>query len=414
MATNTELKIKVYNNDAPVTLAQAVYIGDGTDKTLKDVLDNKQYDFKLKSNKKGDAFSGMCLTFAPQFGVHNITDTNTLEISMDIKMLSGDTKLSYGIHATTLTGIRYTTNMSVSGGQERVLCKNGELTHLSYSGNPTTLKQTYSIIFKFETEGIEFEIYNFSFKINGVEAKFYESAEYMPSDNSGFNCVSNYKNQEFKYTLDDIQRDLLFATEDKKQNIILWGDSITAGDKASSANLCYASLFKTYIETYYQSTVTNLAVSGRFLGQWKGDLNNISVTNSIVFIQIGTNDTSTIVQNPTGFKSYYNNLLELINTFLIRGVKLIMMSATPCSVRWISDRQCKFEWVNRIIKAVANDNNVPFISNHDDLLEYCNLKGLDYSSYLADGVHPNDNGYAWLFNNIINHLGIRRIPDATW
>ena len=91
-----------------------------------------------------------------------------------------------------------------------------------------------------------------------------------------------------------------------------------------------------------------------------------------------------------------------------------MMSATPCSVNWISSRQCKFEWVNRIIKAVANDNNVPFISNHDDLLEYCNLKGLDYSSYLADGVHPNDNGYAWLFNNIINHLGIRRIPDATW
>ena len=38
--TNTEMKIKVLpNNEAPVTLAEAVYLGDGTSKTLKSKLE---------------------------------------------------------------------------------------------------------------------------------------------------------------------------------------------------------------------------------------------------------------------------------------------------------------------------------------------------------------------------------------
>lgn len=419
---STELTKKVINNIAPITLAEAVYIGDGTDKTLKDYINNSDsfssnaYDFKFYTEAQGSRFNGLCLTFAPIFGSHNSVSNNVnIEISMDVKVLTDNAKLSYGIHTARLTGVRYDTNMAVSGGQSNVVCNKNDVVNLSYSNSSfSEKKQTYSIIFKYNTLGIEFEIYNFSFKINGVEANYMENNEYMPDSSSNYRCEVNYKNPIFTYSMQDIQKQLLFATSDAPEEIILWGDSITAGAQASSTELCYASLFKTFIETYYQANVTNLAVSGRFLGQWKGDLDWMSINTGIVFIQIGTNDTASVTQSPEGFKDYYDNLSELFKTLLIRNIKVVCMVATPCSPAWISERQCKFEWINRILEAVASDLGMPLISNHNDLLEYCELKNEDYKTYLADGVHPNDKGYAWLFNNIINHLGIRRIPDATW
>ena len=415
---STILTKKVINGVAPVTLADAVYIGDGTNNTVADLLlretPSNKYDFKISCSRTGSVYNGVCLTFVPVFGSHNNVENVSIELSMKIKVLSSDAKITYGIASQSLTGIRYDTYLGEGGGQNNVACNKNEYTQLNYEEpNFPYQKQTYSIIFKYNTEGIEFEISDFSFKINGVEANYLENSIYLPEDNINFNCDVNYKNVPFAYNKEDVAKELLFADVESPLEVRLWGDSITAGDKASSSDLCYGNLLKKFLETYYCSNVTNMGISGRFLGQWLGDLKNLPITTKVMFIQIGTNDTSTITQTPEGFKQYYDDLSELVNTLLCRKVMVILMSATPCGKGWISSRQCKFEWVNRIIHAVANDLNVPLISNHDDLLNYCEIKGEDYNEYLFDGVHPNDKGYNWIYNNILRNLGLKRIPDAT-
>lgn len=418
---STVLTKKVIDGVAPVTLADAVYMGDGTDTTVADLLlgssKSTEYDFKISCDRQGNQYNGLCLTFVPVFGSHNNADTVNISLSMKVKVLSGTSKISYSIATQAMTGIRYDTNIGGSGGQNNVVCNKNEYVQLSYENSVFPNKyQTYTILFKYDTLGIEFEISDFIFKINGVDANYLESAVYLPSTDNPevFICEVNYKNKPFIYNKEDIAKELMFATSENPLEVRLWGDSITAGDKATTSDVCYGNLLKTFLETYYETSVTNMGISGRFLGQWSGDLKNLSLTTKVMFIQIGTNDTSTITQTPEGFKQYYDNLSELVNTLLCRNVMVILMSATPCGEGWISSRQCKFEWVNRIIHAVANDLNVPLISNHDDLLNYCEIKGEDYNEYLFDGVHPNDKGYNWIYNNILRNLGLMRIPDATW
>ena len=416
--TITELELGVLSdNKAPITLAQGVYMGDGTSDTVKDKIQTilgEEYDFKFKTSEGGSTYTGLCLTYAPQFGYWNKTENNTIEISMKIKLLTKDATISFGIHESTILGLRYDTNMSVKGGSSKKFIK-GEISELSYTTNTWgAIKPNLTLIFKYNTVGIEFEIYDLSFKINGVEARYYENNQYLAT-NIDYECVVNKTFKDIEYNLETITRDLLCATDDTPEKILLWGDSITAGDKATSTDKCYASLLMNNLTTYYKCTAQNLAVSGRFLGQWKGDLSAVSALTSILIFQIGTNDTSTISETPESFRDYINNLKELINTFKIRGVKVIIMCATPCSVNWINNgSRTKFEWIHRAIVSVSLETSIPLIDNHDDILEYCELKGEDYNTYLFDGVHPNDKGYEWIYKNIIKKLKLRKIPDATW
>ena len=424
----TKLEKKILNNVAPITLADAVYIGDGSNDTISDVLnlnEKGKYSIKTKQDAAGLLYKGTAITFLLPFGNHNLDRQTDASISLNFKLKvtsNVNCSVSWYVHATNLGGCVYTTNMSsFFGSDTNTLATKNEWVEFSYTGNKDiSSKHDFALIIKTnkvdENNNFNFEIKDFEFKINDKNMLFLESKPYMPNGFISFEYTENFKyraielNKEQK--LSEIGSDILYSSASNQKTIYLWGDSITAGDKATSNDLCYASLLKSYLENYYSCTVTNKGVSGRFLGQWKGDLLSIPNTVDILFIQIGTNDTSTISMD--NLRAYYTSLKNCVDTFIKRGIKVVLMSATPCSPSWDQRGGCHFEVVNQIIKSVANDCNLEHLSNFDDMLNYCEYKDIDYNTYLFDGVHPNDNGYAWIYKNIVKRLGLQKVPDATW
>ena len=51
------------------------------------------------------------------------------------------------------------------------------------------------------------------------------------------------------------------------------------------------------------------------------------------------------------------------------------------------------------------------ISMYSAFVKYCEDKGVSIDSLLADGLHPNDNGYDVMFSLILNELNIAKSVD---
>ena len=66
----TKLEKKILNNVAPITLADAVYIGDGSNDTISDVLnlnEKGKYSIKTKQDATGLLYRGTAITFNLKF-----------------------------------------------------------------------------------------------------------------------------------------------------------------------------------------------------------------------------------------------------------------------------------------------------------------------------------------------------------
>ena len=48
------------------------------------------------------------------------------------------------------------------------------------------------------------------------------------------------------------------------------------------------------------------------------------------------------------------------------------------------------------------------ISIYNAFTKYCMIKNISVDSLLADGLHPNDEGYTLIFNLLLDELGLGR------
>lgn len=182
----------------------------------------------------------------------------------------------------------------------------------------------------------------------------------------------------------------------------VWGDSITFGSCDSEALGWVGRMRKTVSLADYDH-VYNFGICGQtsvdLLTRFTVEAQAIRPSH-IVFA-IGINDSKYPGEsnvNNVPLQDYQRNLEELISQAKKFTEKIILISATKVDDTWRSvptNRFCNevIEQYNRVMYEIAGQHKLNFINVFDVL---------DTTSDLADGLHPNTQGYQKLFEYIKN------------
>lgn len=137
---------------------------------------------------------------------------------------------------------------------------------------------------------------------------------------------------------------------------------------------------------------------------------------TIVMCLAGSND-----RIPNANADYLSELVEnykmIYLSIVNSGAKPVLLSSTPASVENETSLTRDFDKgdVDTATSIASAFFGYEHISVYNYILEYSELTGTPIDSLLADGVHPNDEGYRLAFNYICKEIGIgRKRPDATW
>src|SRR5699024_5758771 len=137
---------------------------------------------------------------------------------------------------------------------------------------------------------------------------------------------------------------------------------------------------------------------------------------SIVMCLVGSNDRIPNSSSDDVFE-LENNLKLIYLSILDKGAQPVLMSSTPASISNEVDIERDFDKgdVDSATMAAASTFGYEHIDVYNYILEYCELTDTPIDSLLADGVHPNDEGYRLAFKYICRKIGVgRKRPDATW
>lgn len=172
---------------------------------------------------------------------------------------------------------------------------------------------------------------------------------------------------------------------------------------------CWANLFKAYLESKFSCSVTNNAILGTSFKELNENFNTlISSDDDIVICMYGTNNRNSLPATTGWIQSVINKCNAL-------NLDLILMTPIPASVKNEEQYTNHIEDICNTIKTVCINNNVPFVDTNQIMLDYCEYRNVDINTLLADGLHPNDDGYLILFNAVCKVLGItRKVTGATW
>lgn len=236
------------------------------------------------------------------------------------------------------------------------------------------------------------------------------------------------KNQDKYVTISNQLQNLTNPTQ--KTKIVLVGDSITAGQggtdysptgstifnnyKRNENGYCWANLLKSFLESNYNCEVLNNGISGintNFIVTNIGNL--IPADTDIAVISVGTNNRTYSATN--NYEQVYNLIINNFNNILNycekNNIKAIFQTPPQASKgneeltndtgkRWVHIFQ-----IADIIKNWSGKNNLEISDIYNKLYYYCFDKGIDWATtYLSDGLHPNDKGYYLMFYKIIESL----------
>lgn len=179
----------------------------------------------------------------------------------------------------------------------------------------------------------------------------------------------------------------------------------------STSSTGWSNRLREYFESKFDCVVKNYGMSG--IGSANLDTlckPLVTEDDDIIILMIGTNDRTT-----TEKANFKNNVRNFVNDLLENDKRVILMGSVPVSVENEAGCDYHMEDVNNILKTVAYDCNVPFISVYDDFIDYCDSRDMDVDTLLSDGLHPNDDGYEVMFRIISKRLGIStKRKGATW
>lgn len=208
--------------------------------------------------------------------------------------------------------------------------------------------------------------------------------------------------------------------------VLVFGDSITQGYWDAEGGWVervrkhYDELQLTDLTTNNEPTFFNLGISAdnsqSVLRRAASETIARTRHNSlpVVLVQIGVNDSS-VDSSPSAssvnlpIETYEQNLHKIIETLAPLSSKIIFVGLSACDesfttpVSWGSsyfytnDRLLAYE---KTMKAVAEAKNIAFIPLFDVFLSELRAG----KSYLADGLHPNNKGHAFMSEIILAKL----------
>ena len=170
---------------------------------------------------------------------------------------------------------------------------------------------------------------------------------------------------------------LIFQTTAHTPTILAIGDSMTAGYGVAADSSYPAQLERELKKRGYDYRVVNQGVTGSTTTQALGRLTrDLAIQPDVVIIQLGGNDASQGISRDVSRE----NVRTIIQRFKPGGARIFFAGG-------------RFTYLD----ALAREMNVPVISFLDGVRGHPEL-------LIADGVHPNADGYAIVVQNILKIL----------
>lgn len=196
------------------------------------------------------------------------------------------------------------------------------------------------------------------------------------------------------------------------------GEHIVGDFYRNPDGYCWAKLFKEHMEAQYSCTVTNNGCSGtniQFTIEYFDQL--VDADDDLIICTIGTNNRHQHMEDLPKHTVqehkdiFYSNILKLHEQFQKAGKDVIFVANIPASAENEKDgpdywRLIHMNDINALYTKAAEECGFPLISMYSAFLAYCESSGIEYDSLLADGLHPNDAGFAVMFRLLLEELGI--------
>lgn len=181
--------------------------------------------------------------------------------------------------------------------------------------------------------------------------------------------------------------------------------TLPAGKHAVEVRCTGAVAFEA-IQRNRKIRVANDGLIGTNTAEWLPGAGRLSASiandDTHVFVQLGTNDRA-LTTEPNDPARTKRNLLAIADYAInARGKSLILMAANYADTDYPTAPASKYSQadVARVIAQVATSLGCGYIDNYSATLK---LK-LAGTSFLADGLHPNDAGHLQKLNNIVDCL----------
>ena len=236
---------------------------------------------------------------------------------------------------------------------------------------------------------------------------FYQTLENYGSISNDETTLTTTKGN-YKILISDIYSGKLQKNWENKV-ISAIGDSITDGFGSSDGNGYLMELSDILnLKRINNYGVASTAIGGtddtafvnRFLNESLSTYQEIDSETDLIFIFGGHNDFETQGNlGDTTNETLYGSLYLLYNGLKEKYPSATIVFATPLQ-RAEEGGNNFMRGVARIIKDYCDTNNIPVI----DLYNESGITIENSSTYLMDGVHPNDEGYTLVANAIANFL----------
>ena len=197
--------------------------------------------------------------------------------------------------------------------------------------------------------------------------------------------------------------------EQKGEDIITYNDRTW---KRSPDSYCWAKLFKDYIESNYNATVTNNGCTGTNSYMWNVNKEQlIPADTDLCVLMVGTNDRNVRDDAPTKdvqLTKYEENLRGIVDYCHSKGIKILLCSPIPASAsdEASADRAASCFELNGVVQKVCSAYGVPYVNMYNEVYFYALDNGREYDSLLADGLHPNDELYRIMFYRLLKATGL--------
>lgn len=195
--------------------------------------------------------------------------------------------------------------------------------------------------------------------------------------------------------------------------VLCFGDSITLGLWDGQGG--WVQRLRTYVEANsvtYEHVVYNVGIDGdtsnQLLKRIDHDINLRKYpTGQVVIIAIGTNDSVFRLdtkETDCDEASFSDNLSRLVTLARKHTEKILLIGTLPCeeskmqpmpwSTKGKSYSNERLKKFNAVIQDVAKQNKLVSVDMFDEMLSDT------YQEMLSDGIHPNDRGHEWIYNQI--------------